>query len=54
MDPADYRVRIVTPEQWEQGYVRKEGDRLFRENYILIGKLRDGNYLVQEPHAFGT
>jgi hypothetical protein len=43
------RVRIVTPEQKNEGYIRKVGSKFFSEQYIVIAKLSDGNYLVREP-----
>jgi hypothetical protein len=41
--------RIVTPEQYGQGYLEREGMVVRKRRYELIRKLPDGNYLVRAP-----
>lgn len=44
-------VRVVTPEQYSQGYLELQGMIARERRYSLIRKLEDGNLLVREPQA---
>lgn len=45
------KVRVITPEQLHEGYVRMRGigDPGDRYSYAVIRRLDDGNYLVRDP-----
>lgn len=43
------RYRIVTPEQYTQGYRIPRGIYIERELFSLVNRLADGNYLVIDP-----
>ena len=43
------RMRIVTPEQLEEGYVTYANGSLMRHSFHVISRRRDGNYVVREP-----
>ncbi len=45
-------VRLVTREQFAQGYVEKIGNRRFARRYELIARLPEG-ILVREPDIEG-
>lgn len=42
-------TRIVTPEQYREGYWTKVGDYKLWHSFDLISKELDGNYLVRDP-----
>lgn len=50
---AQYRntlqERVVTPEQYGQGYLVRDGMVVKKLQYELIRRLPDGNYLVRAP-----
>lgn len=41
--------RVVTPEQYGQGYLVRDGMVVKKLRYELIRRLPDGNYLVRAP-----
>ncbi len=41
--------RIVTAEQYAQGYLERDGLVIKKRPYELIRRLPDGNYLVRAP-----
>jgi hypothetical protein len=41
--------RIVTREQYEQGYLERDGLVVRKRRYELIRELPDGRYLVRAP-----
>jgi hypothetical protein len=41
--------RIVSPEQYADGYLERDGLVFKKRPYELIRKLPDGNYLVRAP-----
>jgi hypothetical protein len=41
--------RIVTREQYEAGYLERDGLVVRKRRYELIRKLEDGTYLVRAP-----
>ncbi len=41
--------RVVTPEQYGQGYLERDGMVVKKRPYELIRRLPDGNYLVRAP-----
>ena len=43
--------RIVTREQYEQGYLERDGLVVKKRPYELIRELPDGTYLVRAPAA---
>lgn len=43
------RKRVVTPEQYAEGYVTRRGLLAWQRPYRLIRRLPNGNYLVKEP-----
>lgn len=45
--------RIVTPEQYAEGYLQQRGVLVERHPWRLIKELDDGNYLVVEPGTNG-
>jgi hypothetical protein len=49
----EHKTRIVTPEQYREGYVEKIGDRLLDQRFKKIRTLPDGNILVKEPELSG-
>lgn len=49
MNETEPKMRVVTPEQYRQGYLEKIGDQVIDRDFTLIRKLPDGNYLVHEP-----
>lgn len=50
---AAHQTRVVTPEQFAQGYVEMIGDRLIDQRFTKIRTLLDGNILVKEPQPSG-
>lgn len=49
MLPDRMKVRVVTGEMLNAGWMLKWGDRLVRRPYIVVDNLPDGNFLVEEP-----
>ena len=43
------KVRVVTPEQYRNGYIVRIGMRVETRRWSLVRKLDDGNYLVRIP-----
>lgn len=46
---SELKTRIVTPTQFEQGWVEKIYDRVVTHRFTKIRTLEDGNILVREP-----
>jgi hypothetical protein len=45
------KERVVTPEQYAQGYFERDGMVVKRRPFELIRRLPDGNYLVRQPQS---
>jgi hypothetical protein len=42
---------VVTPEQYAQGYLERDGIVIRKRPYQLIRRLPDGNYVVRAPDS---
>lgn len=47
--PEEFDPLVVTPEQYEEGYVELGDGLIVKRRYKLIRTLPDGNYVVQVP-----
>ena len=48
-DTTKASLRIVTPEQFQQGYFALENGIITNKKYVPLKKFADGNWVVQEP-----
>jgi hypothetical protein len=46
---SEKRLRVVTPLQYQEGYFELKGMIAFQQDYQLVRRLPDGNYLVVDP-----
>lgn len=44
------RIRLVTPEQYQEGYWEKVGGRRLRMQFELLAETKEG-YIVKDPEA---
>lgn len=49
LPPKHRRELLVTPEQFKEGYLEKQGMTITRRNFRLLGRLKDGSYVVENP-----
>ena len=52
--PTDKTYRIVTAQQYHDGWIEMVGCLIYRNGYSLVRKLPDGTFLVVEPAARGV
>jgi hypothetical protein len=46
-----YQELVVSPQQYSEGYLEREGVVIRKRQYELVRKLADGNYLVRAHRA---